>query len=62
MQAKLKFKIFLQGDPKKPLHRCNFYGNTAAGDKLRAMLQMGASRPWMEAMEKVRQDIIHLEM
>jgi len=44
---------YVPGDPKKPLHRCNFYGNTAAGDKLRAMLQMGASRPWMEAMEKM---------
>ena len=35
------------------LHRCNFYGSREAGDKLREMLQMGASRPWMEAMEKM---------
>jgi len=44
---------YVPGDPKKPLHRCNFYGSREAGDKLREMLQMGASRPWMEAMEKM---------
>jgi len=44
---------YVPGDPKKPLHRCNFYGSREAGDKLREMLQMGQSRPWMEAMEKM---------
>ncbi|MEQ8952803.1 MAG: M2 family metallopeptidase [Gammaproteobacteria bacterium] len=34
-----------------PLHRCSIYGNEAAGQKLMAMLEMGASRPWQEAME-----------
>jgi peptidyl-dipeptidase A len=38
-------------DPKKPLHRCDFYGSKEAGDKLREMLKLGASRPWKEAME-----------
>jgi len=38
-------------DPKKPLHRCNFYNSQAAGNKLREMLKLGASRPWKEAME-----------
>ena len=33
-----------------PLHECSVYGNTAAGDKLKAMLAMGASKPWPEAM------------
>ncbi len=33
-----------------PLHRCSIYGNQEAGRRLRAMMQMGASRPWMEAM------------
>merc|ERR1712106_912532 len=41
---------YVPGDPKKPLHRCNFYGSMEAGDKLREMLEMGASRPWVEAM------------
>lgn len=44
---------YVPGDPKKPLHRCNFYGSKKAGDKLREMLAMGASRPWPEAMEKM---------
>ena len=35
------------------LNRCSIYGNEAAGEKLQAMLQMGASRPWQEAMEAI---------
>ena len=34
-----------------PLHRCSIYGSTAAGERLRRMLAMGASRPWPEALE-----------
>ena len=34
-----------------PLHRCSFYGNKEVGAKLDAMLAMGASRPWPEALE-----------
>ncbi len=34
-----------------PLHRCSIYGNKEAGAKLNAMLEMGASRPWQEALE-----------
>ena len=33
-----------------PLHTCSIFGSQAAGDKLKAMLAMGASRPWPEAM------------
>ena len=33
-----------------PLHECSIHGNKAAGEKLRAMLAMGASRPWQEAL------------
>jgi peptidyl-dipeptidase A len=36
---------------KGPLHRCSIYGSEAAGDKLEAMMEMGASRPWPEALE-----------
>jgi peptidyl-dipeptidase A len=36
---------------KGPLHRCSFYGDKAVGEKLNAMLSMGASRPWPEALE-----------
>ncbi len=36
-----------------PLNRCSIYGNQAAGAKLNAMLAMGQSRPWQEALEKI---------
>ena len=36
---------------KGPLHRCSFYGNKQVGQKLDAMLKMGASKPWPEALE-----------
>lgn len=36
-----------------PLHKCSIHGSKAAGDKLRAMLAMGASKPWPEAMEAI---------
>jgi len=36
-----------------PLHRCSIYKNAAAGDKLRKMLAMGASKPWPDAMEAI---------
>jgi peptidyl-dipeptidase A len=35
---------------KGPLHRCSFYGNKEVGKRLNAMLEMGASRPWPEAL------------
>jgi len=34
-----------------PLHRCSIYGSEQAGRRLRAMMEMGASRPWPDAME-----------
>ena len=36
-----------------PLHRCDFYGSSAAGDKLRQTMQLGASRPWREALQQM---------
>jgi peptidyl-dipeptidase A len=36
-----------------PLNRCSIYGNKAAGARLNAMLEMGASRPWQDALEKI---------
>lgn len=36
-----------------PLHTCSIYGNKAAGAKLKAMLQMGASKPWPDALEAI---------
>jgi len=41
---------YVKGDPTKPLHQCNFFGSKEAGDKLREMEVLGASKPWKEAM------------
>ena len=34
-----------------PLHECSIFGNKEAGKKLQAMLAMGASKPWPDALE-----------
>ena len=34
-----------------PLNRCSIYGNKAAGERLMRTLEMGASRPWPDALE-----------
>lgn len=36
---------------KGPLHRCSFYGNKEVGARLNKMLEMGASKPWPDALE-----------
>ena len=36
---------------KGPLHRCSFYGSKVVGKKLDAMLSMGASKPWQDALQ-----------
>jgi peptidyl-dipeptidase A len=36
---------------KGPLHRCSFYGNKDVGKRLNAMLEMGASKPWPDALQ-----------
>lgn len=35
-----------------PLHRCSVFGSRAAGRRLRAMLEPGASLPWPDALER----------
>jgi peptidyl-dipeptidase A len=51
----LQFQFFeaacRQAGWKGPLHRCSFYGNKQVGDRLNAMLAMGASRPWPDALQ-----------
>ena len=34
-----------------PLHRCSIYGSREAGAKLKAMMELGASKPWPDALE-----------
>lgn len=36
-----------------PLHTCSVYGSKEAGAKLAAMLEMGSSQPWPDALEKL---------
>lgn len=36
---------------KGPLHRCSFYGSKEVGKRFNAMLEMGASKPWPDALE-----------
>lgn len=38
---------------EKPLHKCDFYNNKAAGTKLKAGLEMGYSEHWSEALKKL---------
>jgi peptidyl-dipeptidase A len=39
-----------------PLHTCSFFGSKPAGEKLKAMLALGASKPWPEAMQAITGD------
>jgi peptidyl-dipeptidase A len=34
-----------------PLHRCSIYKNKAAGQRLMAMMRLGLSKPWPDALE-----------
>ena len=35
-----------------PLHRCSIYDNKEVGENFKAMLEMGASEPWQDTLEK----------
>jgi len=41
----------LQAGWTGPLHRCSVYGNEEVGARFNAMMEMGQSRPWPEAMQ-----------
>jgi peptidyl-dipeptidase A len=51
----LQFQFFeaacKQAGWKGPLHRCSFYGNKDVGKRFNAMLEMGASKPWPDALQ-----------
>ena len=40
-----------QANWQGPLHRCSIYGNEEVGANFRAMMEMGASQPWPDALE-----------
>ncbi|XP_069120843.1 angiotensin-converting enzyme-like [Argopecten irradians] len=47
---KFQWHKALCSNDQQPLHKCDIYRNTLTGSKLKAMLELGASRPWPEAM------------
>jgi len=51
MQFQLYRAACEQAGWKGPLHRCSFYGNKQVGQRLNAMLSMGVSKPWPDALE-----------
>ncbi len=36
-----------------PLNRCSIFGNQEAGDRINAMMEMGLSQPWQDAIESL---------
>lgn len=42
---------YIPGSTDKTLNNCDIYQSTVAGNKLKEMLSLGASKPWPEAME-----------
>jgi len=36
---------------EEPIHRCSIYANKQAGERLKAMLEMGRSKPWPDELE-----------
>src|SRR5690606_27273818 len=53
MQFQLHQAACEQAGWQGPLHRCSIYGNEEVGRRFRAMLELGASRPWPDALEAV---------
>lgn len=49
--ACIKAGQYVSGDPNKTLIDCDIYQSTEAGNAFKAMLEMGASKPWPDAME-----------
>lgn len=40
-----------RNNASQPLHKCDFYESLKAGDKLRAGLNLGMSRPWPDILK-----------
>lgn len=43
---------YVPGDPKRPLHDCDFEGSEIVGDKMRAGLRLGLSKHWKESLKE----------
>ncbi|XP_055593793.1 angiotensin-converting enzyme-like isoform X2 [Uranotaenia lowii] len=42
---------YVKGDPEKTVNNCDIYQSAEAGNMIKAMLSMGSSKPWPDAME-----------
>ncbi|XP_053692653.1 angiotensin-converting enzyme-like [Sabethes cyaneus] len=42
---------YVKGDPEKTVNNCDIYQSVNAGNAIKQMLAMGASKPWPDAME-----------
>ncbi|XP_058122547.1 angiotensin-converting enzyme-like [Anopheles ziemanni] len=42
---------YVKGDPVKTLNDCDIYQSAEAGNAIKAMLELGSSKPWPDAME-----------
>ncbi|XP_055597208.1 angiotensin-converting enzyme-like [Uranotaenia lowii] len=42
---------YVKGDPEKTVNNCDIYQSAEAGNVIKAMLSMGSSKPWPDAME-----------
>ena len=51
LQFQFHEALCLASGHQGPLHECSIYGSKVAGNRLKAMLAMGASRPWPDALE-----------
>lgn len=53
LQFQLHRALCREAGHEGPLHRCSIHGSAKAGRKLQAMMQLGSSKPWQEALKAV---------
>jgi len=51
LQFQLHRALCAEAGYQGPLNRCSIYGSQKAGAKLQTLLEMGASKPWQEALK-----------
>ncbi|CAD6233914.1 GSCOCG00007391001-RA-CDS, partial [Cotesia congregata] len=39
-------------DPRRPLHKCDFYRSPQAGRVLARLMEKGSSRPWQDTLQE----------
>ncbi len=53
MQFQFQRALCQKAGFKGPLHECSIYGNKEAGRAFQDMLELGRSKPWQDALEKL---------